>query len=287
MALVLRVLTLIFSLHCLSQTQSQWPPASWTEVLPPFPIHGPVHYVGSRELSAYLLEDEAGLILVNIGMEANVPMVLSSIRSLGFDPGKIKYLLITQAHFDHGGGAALLREQTGAQVMAGPADAELMKRGGMGDYVFGDQLPFPAVAEVVPANHGETLVLGKLHLTVIATPGHTPGSTSWMLSVETPDGKKTTYLLQASISVLEDAQLVENPVYPQVQADFLSTLQKFEALEADFYLPDHLSFARPQGTDPKAIPKTEWFTDRSILTRQHARSHKNLHRMLEEQGQHQ
>ena len=66
-----------------------------------------------------LVDTGAGLVLIDTGPQEAVPHVLASIRALGFDPKRIRWILSTHEHFDHVGPAAMQRE-TGADVVTGP-----------------------------------------------------------------------------------------------------------------------------------------------------------------------
>ncbi len=70
-----------------------------------------------------------------------------------------KYILLTHDHFDHTGVLTSLRTRLKAPLAANTADATSLK----------------TPPEIV-ANDGATLLLGKLRIEVMHTPGHTPGS---------------------------------------------------------------------------------------------------------------
>ena len=77
--------------------------------------------------------DAAGNILINSTYERNVPMIQKSIEQLGFKFSDIKILLGSHAHGDHQEGDAMVKQMTGAQVMAMAEDVpalEAMKPGG-------------------------------------------------------------------------------------------------------------------------------------------------------------
>jgi len=266
-----------------SLSAANWPPASWTETTPAFHIAGPIYYVGGRELAAYLIHDEGCDVLVNVGMEDNSALVQQSIYSLGFQPNDIDTILITQAHMDHAGGAENLSRASGAVVAGGAADVDLMRRGGLQDHVFGDDLPFTAVSNTKVVNHGDEVQCGDHTLITIATPGHTPGGSSWRLRfpVES-DGQRVmkTALLAGSVSVLSDAQLINNERYPQVVSDFRTTYQRFEQEQFDYFLPDHLIFIDPRNGES---PKPAWFENQEALANILQRSKKQLENSLAEQ----
>ena len=242
-----------------------WPPKSWTQAVDPFHIVGPVYYVGSAELAAYLLVDESGLVLVNVGLPENVPMVFASIRQLGHDPADIQAILLTQAHFDHAGGAEEIARLNGIHVLAGAKDQRLLMAGGLNDPVFGDRVPFPGLAptSLMPIQGGDWLEFGDLRIHAIATPGHTPGSTSWLLGL--PGGERV--LIQASVSLIYPERLHANAIYPHAFADFAQTTATLNEVNADYYLPDHMQFAKPSGAMDADI-NPDWFKDRDVLNRQ-------------------
>src|SRR6187401_623867 len=85
----------------------------WTETFPAFRIAGNLYYVGSKGLASYLITTPDGHILINSNLEANVPMIRTSVESLGFKFSDIKILLISHAHYDHCAGSASIKQLTG------------------------------------------------------------------------------------------------------------------------------------------------------------------------------
>lgn len=85
----------------------------------------------------------------------------------------IVHIYLTHSHFDHIADAALLKRETGATVYVHPLDAENLRNPGS------DLIPFPmAIPPVVPDEFFQDnmdIMLGKLVLQVIHTPGHSPG----------------------------------------------------------------------------------------------------------------
>src|SRR4051812_47756021 len=85
----------------------------WSEPFPAFRIAGNLYYVGSKGLASYLVATPEGHILINSNPESNVPLIRTSVESLGFKFTDIKILLISHAHWDHNAGSALVKELTG------------------------------------------------------------------------------------------------------------------------------------------------------------------------------
>ncbi|MGB7672072.1 MAG: hypothetical protein WBM31_13465 [Pseudolabrys sp.] len=59
---------------------------SWVEPTEPFKVVGPIHYVGTKGLAAYLITTPAGHILLDGGMPRSAEVIEESIHKLGFDP---------------------------------------------------------------------------------------------------------------------------------------------------------------------------------------------------------
>ena len=78
-------------------------PAAWTEPAAPLRIVGPIHYVGTRELGAYLITTPSGHILLDGALPGSEPLIEASIAELGFSVEDIRILLISHAHADHVG----------------------------------------------------------------------------------------------------------------------------------------------------------------------------------------
>ena len=119
--------------------------------------------VGPIGTNCYLLEDESTNAAAVIDPGGEGARILDRAKADGVE---IKLILLTHAHFDHTGGVdELCRALPGVPVYLHPADAQLL----------GTQV-FPAIGvDTVPYGEGDTLTLGSLTISVLHTPGHTPG----------------------------------------------------------------------------------------------------------------
>ncbi len=105
----------------------------WNKPFPPHKVIGNVYFVGTADLGSYLITTPAGHILINSDFETTVPVIRASVEKLGFKFTDIKILLGSHAHGDHMEGDAMVKELTGAQVMAMEQDvprSSKMKPGG-------------------------------------------------------------------------------------------------------------------------------------------------------------
>jgi metallo-beta-lactamase class B len=222
--------------------------ASWNRPVPPVRIVGPVHFVGTNELAAFLVATSAGHVLVDGGLPESAPLIEQSIRTLGFDPKDIRVLLTTQAHFDHVGSLAHFKKLSGARVEVMDGDVSLIETGGRTDYLFGgnERYRFEPVKVDRALKDGDTVTLGGLTLTARKTPGHTPGSTTWLVTVE-DGGRSHTVVFAASTGINPGTRLVDRPSYPGIADDYAHAFAVMESLTPDVFLGGHTGFFDLEG----------------------------------------
>src|ERR1041384_5638451 len=166
--------------HAPAQAQNDW-----TTPFPAFRISGNLYYVGSKGLASYLITTPEGHILINSDLEADVPLIRSSIESLGFKFNDIKILLISHAHYDHCAGSAMIKQLTGAKYMVMDGDVDVVESGGKKDFQYGNDPTslYPATKVDRVLHDGDRVKLGDATLTARLTPGHTKGCTTWTMKV--------------------------------------------------------------------------------------------------------
>ena len=98
-----------------------------TTQFPPHKIIGNIYYVGTKTLSSFLIVTPQGNILLDSTYERNVPVIQKSVSDLGFKFSDIKILLGNHAHGDHQEGDAMVKQLTGAQVVAMAEDVDTLK----------------------------------------------------------------------------------------------------------------------------------------------------------------
>jgi len=214
--------------------------ASWTEPHAPFKIADNLYYVGSKGLANYLITTPQGHILINSDLEANVPMIRASVEQLGFKFTDIKILLISHAHWDHNAGSAAIKAQTGAQYMVMDADVANVESGGKTDFQYGKSpgslYPVTKVDRVL--HDGDQVKLGDAVLVAHLTPGHTKGCTTWTMKVR--DGGRTyDAVIVGSPNVNAGYKLVNNPLYPEIAADYEKMFRVLKSLPCDVFLGAH------------------------------------------------
>ncbi len=145
----------------------------------PYQVFDNLTWLGTRQHSSWALKTSAGIILIDTNFAwATQPEILDGMTKLGLDPAQIKYVIISHAHGDHDQGAATLQSRYGAKVVMGAPDwEETLKRA-------------PDVAGGVPKRdisvgpEGKRLTLGDTSVNIVFTPGHTPGTLSYVFPVK-------------------------------------------------------------------------------------------------------
>ena len=93
-------------------------PDDMTTQFTPHKVIGNIYYVGTKSLGVFLITTPAGNILINSTYERNVATIQKSIEQLGFKFSDTKILLGSHAHGDHQEADAMVKQMTGAQVVA-------------------------------------------------------------------------------------------------------------------------------------------------------------------------
>jgi metallo-beta-lactamase class B len=189
---------------------------------PPHRIAGDIYYVGTNTISSFLVATPQGHILIDSNYERNVPAIEKSVAQLGFKFEDIKIVLGNHAHADHQEGDALVKQMTGAQVMAMAEDVpalQAMKPGGK-------EHPIDRIL-----HDGDRVTLGGTTLVAHLTPGHTHGCTTWTTAAE-ESGK--TYNVMFGCSLRPPAVLT-----PALVEEFNRAFKTVRGLPCDIQLGDH------------------------------------------------
>jgi len=204
-------------------------PDDMTTPFPPHKIIGNIYYVGTKSLASFLIVTPQGNILINSTYERNVPAIQQSVEQLGFKFSDTKILLGSHAHGDHQEGDALVKELTGAQVMALDEDVpalRAMKPGGK---------PHP-IDKVL--HDGEKVTLGGTTLVAHLTPGHTRGCTTWTMKAQ-DGGKSYDVVIIGSFGTNPGFKLVNNIEVPSIAEEFARAFKVARSLKCDVPLGSH------------------------------------------------
>jgi metallo-beta-lactamase class B len=229
----------------------------WNKPREPFKIFGNSYFVGTDGLSAILIVGDAGLVLLDGGLEQSAARIDANIRKLGFKTEDVKLIVNSHGHYDHAGGIAALQRASGATVAASPSGASALQRGENTtddpQYGFGKESNgFPPVKNVKVIKDSEVLRVGNVAITANFTPGHTPGSTTW--TWRSCEGSTCLNMVYAdSISAIS-ADGFKFTAKPEVVSAFRRSISRLGELPCDIVVSTH---PQATGLDAKIKKRAE------------------------------
>jgi metallo-beta-lactamase class B len=150
-------------------------PARETWYAKPVKVFDNLYFVGQTEYSAWAVTTSDGIIIIDPIFDYSVEdEVVAGLKTLGFDPNQIKYVVVSHAHYDHVGGASYLQDRFSAKVVMSEADWQLLE---------GTKSAWRKPKRDMVAVDGQRLTLGDTTITLHITPGHTLGTISSLIPV--------------------------------------------------------------------------------------------------------
>lgn len=105
------------------------------------------------------------------------------LKALAEEKLTVTAIINTHGHFDHVGANKRLKEATGADIMIHDADASMLQELSVTAMAFGLRAENSPPADRLLAD-GDTITFGEKSLTVLFTPGHTPGGVTFYCKEE-------------------------------------------------------------------------------------------------------
>ena len=230
----------------------------WDKPAPPVRIHANTYLVGTCGITALLVTGTDGHVLIDGGTGKGADLIAANVRALGFRLADIRFLLHSHEHHDHVGGISRLQALTGAALVASAPAARVFATGTPpGDDPQAGTLPPLAPARVDRViSDGDTVRLGNLMLTAMATPGHTAGALSWRW--ESCDGGVCRTMVYADSLSAVSRDKYRFSDHPALVASFRSSFAKIAASRCEILLTPHPSAsamrARMIGAQPLFDP---------------------------------
>lgn len=239
-----------------------------------------IHLVGSGAMGfdltdpydchVYLLDGGSELALIDVGAGMGAEAIVENVRRDGFDPARIRHVILTHGHGDHAGGAALMLQLLGRPTvyMSGVvADAlrngderalslDVAKQAGI----------YPAEYRLEPCEvdveleEGATIDVGDLRLQVFDTPGHSDGHVSLLLE---HGGRR---LLFAGDVVFFGGKILLQNIHDCRLDEEVRSLRKLRGLEVTALLPGHLAFSMTDGQ--RHIERANQVLDKLLIPEQ-------------------
>jgi glyoxylase-like metal-dependent hydrolase (beta-lactamase superfamily II) len=175
-------------------------------------------------------------VLIDCGAGSGWQRIRKHMVSAGLDPANLHTLVLTHAHVDHIGAAAEIKAETGCRVVAHTHDAPFIESGDPGftvSHLYGVDLVGVKVDHRLEGEE-EKLSFSEGELTILHTPGHTPGSV-----VAEHDGEDGRVLF---------GQDIHGPFSPAFQSDieaWKKSMQRLLERNADVLCEGHFGIFRP------------------------------------------
>lgn len=232
-------------------------------LIEPQKITDNVYFVGTFDWSSssHLIDTGDGLILIDSGFPYAMDKVFENIEKFGFKLSQIKYLLISHGHYDHMGSSVILREKYGTKLFLGEQD-RLYANGEL-DLTWAKELGFEYTMPFEPdvlLKDGDEITLGNTTIKCYHTPGHTPGTMSFVFN-STYQGKEYVCATfgGAGINTMEKCFLEKYSLPFTCREEFRNSLKRMAEIKVDIHLGNH-----PFNSKTKEKIK-EWEDDPTIF----------------------
>jgi len=149
-------------------------PARETWYAEPAKVADNLYFLGTKIHSAWAIVGSQGIIILEALFDyAARDEILDGLKKVGLDPKDVKYVILSHAHADHDGGTVLLQDSiAGVHVIYGAEDWDAV-----------DKRPSGKAKHDMVGSDGMKVSVGDASVQIVTTPGHTPGTLSFLFEV--------------------------------------------------------------------------------------------------------
>lgn len=195
-----------------------------------------------QTIASFLIESEAGPILVETGPHSTFPKLEEEIKACGYQVSDIRHVLLTHIHLDHAGAAWAFAEK-GATIYLHPFGARHLKDPSklmesarriyqdQMDSLWGQMKPIPA-DQLKEVEDRAVIEIGAHQFKALHTPGHAVHHIAWQLDDQIFTGDV------AGIRISTDGMIVPPCPPPDINIeDWINSLNILRAVSpATIYL---------------------------------------------------
>lgn len=187
-----------------------------------------------NDANSYVLKTEQGLMLFDCGCGDTLEQLFDNMRYWDLSPDDIRYCLLTHAHFDHAGGAHLLKNR-GVPLIAIGETAEAVAAGDERccGYLYHKTFQPTTVDQLV--TDSERLTVLGLEIEVMHLPGHSMGCTAYLFNWE---GRRVV-ISGDVIGTLLSGDFGWSGSIDFDKKIYTESLRRFATVDTDLMLPGH------------------------------------------------
>jgi metallo-beta-lactamase class B len=154
------------------------PPDRASQYTDPAKVFDDLYFVGTKDRSSWVLPTSDGIILIDTTFDYEAEdVIVGGLKKLGLDPASVKYVIISHGHAGEVGGAKLMQDRFGSRIVMGEGDWEMIEQSV-------NRFPNGKPKRDIVATDGQQITLGDRTVTMVLTPGHTPGTVSLIFQVK-------------------------------------------------------------------------------------------------------
>lgn len=204
----------------------------------------------------YAVDAGSEIVLIDAGGGRATEKILDVVRSDGLAPERISHLLLTHVHGDHAAGAKGLRDAIESlagrppTIYAHAIAAGWLRAGdetaisldvARATEMYPPDFAFPACPVDRELDDDDTVEIGDLTFRAIASPGHSRGHLSYVVSIN-----DRLQLFAGDALFFGGRVSLQNTWDCSIQ-ETTSTIERLSALDWDGFYPGHLSFSVTDG----------------------------------------
>ena len=189
---------------------------------------------GFNDGNSYILKTAEGLIMFDSGSGDTMDQIFNNMKYWGLSPDDILYCLLTHPHYDHAGGAHLLKKR-GVELIAGKETADAVAKGDERccGYLYHKTFQPVTVDRII--DDGETLQIGGYEIKSMHLPGHTMGCTAYFFEHE----NKRIVVSGDVIGTLLVGDFGWDGSIDFNKQVYMESLKRFAKIDTDIMLPGH------------------------------------------------